>query len=674
MAIQLRRGAYADFDPQKMKPAEVAVVQEDDPTSHDGKAVYVAISPGDVKRMAVLDELQDEVYNQIDTAISTATQAAVATATQAAAESASEAAASADAAAESARTLTIDSTLTKAGQAADAKITGDKIEGVKSELADLTTVEEPTNYAVISQEYLWGIPEDMTIDIENGEITFSYPYASGNKGMFGIWFDNLENGVTYNISFDLISGGLNANSNYIRIVSLYSSFSHKSNIATFSKDENHYTCTFVADLAGTSAYNALSLDMVRSISTTATLGNFKLIKSGDAKRTIINNAVIENLTENSFGNAVIEKLNDNISNNTKVAYSDFNLIDMSKVVGKYYIDPATGLPHATGSNMVVTDYIAVNPGDVYYFENVIYGYYSFYSNNNPESYLSGKNFQDNRKNWYVKIPENANFARFTLNNDVLNNAWMSTKNAEPSNKNIRAFEKDTLSYYDDPSNPCDYNGKDITIFHKILCIGDSLTQGVCNYTENGQTVSNVAFSNYSYPTYLGKITGCEVTNKGSAGRTTAQWYSYFADADLSGYDCAIINLGVNDALTNHEWTQEESDALDNIIAKLKAENTNIKIFVSTIIPAISYTGSYFDLVNNGLRSYVEALNDADVVLVDLAQYGHTGEYLAYNAGHLTAYGYYVMACDYISAISFIMKTHNMDYRFIQFIGTDHALT
>lgn len=130
MAIQLRRGAYADFDPQKMKPAEVAVVQEDDPTSHDGKAVYVAISPGDVKRMAVLDELQDEVYNQIDTAISTATQAAVVTATQAAAESASDAAASASAAAESARTLTIDSTLTRPGQAADSKVVGDAIEEI----------------------------------------------------------------------------------------------------------------------------------------------------------------------------------------------------------------------------------------------------------------------------------------------------------------------------------------------------------------------------------------------------------------------------------------------------------------------------------------------------------------------------------------------------------------
>ena len=149
MAIQLRRGAYADFDPQKMKPAEVAVVQEDDPTSHDGKAVYVAISPGDVKRMAALDELQDEVYNQIDTAISTATQVAVATATQAAAESASEAAQSASAAAESARTLTIDSTLTQSGQAADAKGTGDAINDVKTGLNSiLKFVTVGTGYGI----------------------------------------------------------------------------------------------------------------------------------------------------------------------------------------------------------------------------------------------------------------------------------------------------------------------------------------------------------------------------------------------------------------------------------------------------------------------------------------------------------------------------------------------
>ena len=57
MAIQMRRGAYADFDPTKMKPGEIAVVQSGDPLATDGKAIYACITAGDVKRMATQDEL-----------------------------------------------------------------------------------------------------------------------------------------------------------------------------------------------------------------------------------------------------------------------------------------------------------------------------------------------------------------------------------------------------------------------------------------------------------------------------------------------------------------------------------------------------------------------------------------------------------------------------------------
>lgn len=80
MAIQLRRGSYANFDPQKMKPAEVGVVQSGDPTSTDGKAVYVAIQAGDVKRLASIDELND--YNSQGEAILQQVQAQNATAQQ----------------------------------------------------------------------------------------------------------------------------------------------------------------------------------------------------------------------------------------------------------------------------------------------------------------------------------------------------------------------------------------------------------------------------------------------------------------------------------------------------------------------------------------------------------------------------------------------------------------
>ena len=50
--IQHRRGSYADFDPEQMAPAELAIVQGGDPDSLDGKAAYLAFETGKVKRPA----------------------------------------------------------------------------------------------------------------------------------------------------------------------------------------------------------------------------------------------------------------------------------------------------------------------------------------------------------------------------------------------------------------------------------------------------------------------------------------------------------------------------------------------------------------------------------------------------------------------------------------------
>lgn len=62
MAIQMRRGNFADLDPAKAKPGEILVVQQGDPDAVDGQAAYVAILAGKIKRLATYDELKD--YNQ----------------------------------------------------------------------------------------------------------------------------------------------------------------------------------------------------------------------------------------------------------------------------------------------------------------------------------------------------------------------------------------------------------------------------------------------------------------------------------------------------------------------------------------------------------------------------------------------------------------------------------
>lgn len=61
MAIQNRRGKYADFDPSKMVEGEFAVVQEgDSANATDGKSVYISFQTGSAVRLARADEVIDK--------------------------------------------------------------------------------------------------------------------------------------------------------------------------------------------------------------------------------------------------------------------------------------------------------------------------------------------------------------------------------------------------------------------------------------------------------------------------------------------------------------------------------------------------------------------------------------------------------------------------------------
>lgn len=76
MAIQVRRGNYADFDPDKMLPGEWACVLADDPQVSDGKSAFICFSAGNVKRMATYEDmvaqfgdLTDDIINQLTTQV-----------------------------------------------------------------------------------------------------------------------------------------------------------------------------------------------------------------------------------------------------------------------------------------------------------------------------------------------------------------------------------------------------------------------------------------------------------------------------------------------------------------------------------------------------------------------------------------------------------------------------
>ena len=65
MAIQMRRGAYLDFDPSRMLPGELAVVLSGDDTTDTGKGIYICFSAGDVQRLSTYEEIVREVNDAL---------------------------------------------------------------------------------------------------------------------------------------------------------------------------------------------------------------------------------------------------------------------------------------------------------------------------------------------------------------------------------------------------------------------------------------------------------------------------------------------------------------------------------------------------------------------------------------------------------------------------------
>jgi lysophospholipase L1-like esterase len=160
----------------------------------------------------------------------------------------------------------------------------------------------------------------------------------------------------------------------------------------------------------------------------------------------------------------------------------------------------------------------------------------------------------------------------------------------------------------------------------------------------------------------------DTLNDGIGGYTSVQWWNAKRSADFSGYDCAIINLGINDALQNVS-ASDTTTAINNIISALRSANNGIKIFIATIVPAYSDGTSQFDTVNATIKSIA---SNANCYLIDLSKYSHARKATVSEAGHLTAWGYYRLAKDYIAAISYIMSKNRSEFKFVQFIGTNYS--
>ena len=329
-----------------------------------------------------------------------------------------------------------------------------------------------------------------------------------------------------------------------------------------------------------------------------------------------------------------------------------NLIDKSSLTTGSYINSTGNI--ALTPNLNATDFIPVDHEITYLYNNIRPEYYAYYDENHE--FLSGYSTLGNLSGGSFTPPENAKYMRCTIHDNQIQASYIALVT------NPLAYRNTLNSVI--PSEFCDYEGKEISVFNKILCIGDSLTQGIFNKTGSPAYVS---IPKYSYPTILHKITGVDVTNAGDSGKTFESWYANHSSDDLSGHDLCIIALGTN----NNSWGDTQITALTDIINKVKTENNKIHIFVSSIIPAYSYQQSYYNAINTGIKALVDGLNDPNVKYVDLTTYGHTNDSMCFNTGHLSAYGYNRLARDYANYISFDMVRNPNDYRFVQFSNTDY---
>lgn len=230
----------------------------------------------------------------------------------------------------------------------------------------------------------------------------------------------------------------------------------------------------------------------------------------------------------------------------------------------------------------------------------------------------------------------------------------------------------------------------ITSFRKIACIGDSLTEGFFNTTNDGVVIKEL-----SYPAVMQRLTGCEVKNFGISGimakvSTGNGWYTKaLANGWFSGdniCDLYIIALGTNDLpfsgnpdtsidVNNPSNNTEDScGSYATIISKIKQVQPKAVIMCVTI-PNTRNTSTERNSANDKIRAIA---NKFRAYVIDLQKYAEQeGEEATYysneykNGSHDNALGYNLRARQFISYIDWIIAKNLGSFQNIQFIGTDY---
>ena len=216
------------------------------------------------------------------------------------------------------------------------------------------------------------------------------------------------------------------------------------------------------------------------------------------------------------------------------------------------------------------------------------------------------------------------------------------------------------------------------IFKDIGVIGDSLSSGEFEATDENGQITYHDFYEYSWPAILQRITGTNYSNYSRGGMSLKEFYESWADKNnfWQKKQAYIIDLGNNDIYFYHQQIGTAEDIhpdnpdlnpdtyfgyLGKVISKLKSlEKDSCILLVSMQRHVAKEMETVTKLFTNAF-------------LIDMTTYGpaydeETREKYAMGF-HPNAMGYYIYALMIGNYIDYIIRRNYKDFFKLPFIGT-----
>lgn len=573
--------------------------------------------------------------------------------------------------------LNLDDTVSLAGYAPDAKAVGDRLTDLDNAIKDFSVIDgetQPLNLELVDGKYAY-YSSDEGYTQYNGNIQ---TWATAQYAFLPV-----RPNQTYRIT---TSGSPN-----IPAVVYYSSAespSHENYVGileevTGNKVYNDYEFTVPNGVYGiavnTRNYNTYPITLVGFV---ATEHAENLMSAGYAKETYVD-AISELVNAQEIEIKHLKTLDGEFLTITP---------DEQGTLGKYIYavngEDANNGTEQSASNRQWIKVIGFNAGDrfsVTTYGDALCNPVVFFKDAtiNHDNYYGAPTFATGNTvyNDYV----------FTIPNGVTMFV-VNTKNASTNPIVVKKYtETKTVEYLADLTvnsfvhSPMDYIGSEISVFDKLICMGDSLTFGGFNNPpitpDQSHATRTVEDGTYSYPKMLKKMYGVESTTLGYSGATSSEWLSRFGNDSWSGHDCAIVFIGTNDnrfvnvqGMTAEQAVNTNLQNLQTIISKLQSDNYGIPIFLCTIFDGwcdVAGVTGFRDMINANIRSLCDTMSG--VYCIDFNKYSDFSAQSGWSYVHPVAIGYREMAKQIASTIGLTINENREDFKWVQFVGTQYAV-